>query len=83
VCRFANVLKDKGVQLGDPVAIYQPLILDMIVAMLATARIGAVHSIVFGGFSAHALADRILDSKCKVLITAGSVPRVFSSLFLD
>jgi acetyl-CoA synthetase len=73
VCKFANALKDKGVKAGDPVAIYQPMILDLVVAMLATARIGAVHSIIFGGFSAHALADRILDSSCRVLITAGKI----------
>lgn len=79
VCRFANALKAKGVKKGDPVAIYQPMILDLVVAMLATARIGAIHSIVFGGFSALALSDRILDSQCRVLITAGKAQDLKSS----
>jgi acetyl-CoA synthetase len=70
VCKFANVLKSLGVRKGDRVAIYLPMILELPVAMLACARIGAIHSIVFGGFSADALADRINDSQCKVLITA-------------
>ena len=72
VCRFANVLKKLGVQKGDRVCIYMPMILDLAVAMLATARIGAIHSIVFGGFSADSLRDRILDSTCKILLTADS-----------
>ncbi len=75
VCRFANALKAKGVQKGDRVAIYMPMIPELAVAMLACARIGAIHSIVFGGFSAEALSDRILDSLCKVLITADGVMR--------
>ena len=75
VCKFANVLKSLGVKKGDRVAIYMPMILELPIAMLATARIGAVHSIVFGGFSAEALADRIVDSACKVLITTDSVMR--------
>ena len=70
VCRFANVLKDRGVKKGDRVAIYLPMIPQAAVAMLACARIGAIHSIVFGGFSSEALKDRILDSDCKVVITA-------------
>ena len=70
VCRFANVLKDKGVKKGDRVALYMPMIPELTTAVLACARIGAVHSVVFGGFSAESLADRILDSKCEVLITA-------------
>jgi acetyl-CoA synthetase len=70
VCRFANVLKDKGVKKGDRVSIYMPMIPEAAVAMLACTRIGAVHSIVFGGFSPEALKDRILDSDCKVVITA-------------
>ncbi len=69
VCRFANALKKNGVKRGDRVSIYMPMILELPVAMLACARIGAIHSIVFGGFSADALRDRILDSGCKVLIT--------------
>ena len=70
VCRFANVLKTLGVEKGDRVAIYLPLVPEAAVAMLACARIGAVHSVVFGGFSADALRDRINDSACSVLITA-------------
>ncbi|MAZ66254.1 MAG: acetate--CoA ligase [Kangiellaceae bacterium] len=70
VCRFANVLKSRGVQKGDRVCIYMPMIPEAIYAMLACARIGAVHSVVFGGFSPHALRDRILDSDCRVVITA-------------
>jgi acetyl-CoA synthetase len=67
---FANVLKSMGVQRGDRVAIYLPLIPELAIAMLACARIGAVHSVVFGGFSAESLRDRINDSQCRVLITA-------------
>lgn len=70
VNRFANVLKGQGVKKGDRVCIYLPMILDAAYAMLACARIGAVHSIVFGGFSPEALKDRILDSDCQVVITA-------------
>jgi acetyl-CoA synthetase len=70
VCRFANVLKHLGVKKGDRVAIYMPLVPEAAVAMLACARIGAVHSVVFGGFSAEALRDRINDSQCSVLVTA-------------
>ncbi|MDD5007960.1 MAG: acetate--CoA ligase [Syntrophorhabdaceae bacterium] len=70
VSRFANVLKKKGVRKGDRVAIYLPMIWQLPVAMLACARIGAIHTIVFGGFSAEALRDRILDAGAKVLITA-------------
>jgi acetyl-CoA synthetase len=70
VCRFANVLKGRGVKKGDRVSIYMPMIPEAAVAMLACTRIGAVHSIVFGGFSPEALKDRILDSDCKVVITS-------------
>ena len=69
VSKFANVLKSLGVQLGDRVAIYMPLVPEAIVAMLACARIGAAHSVVFGGFSSEALRDRIQDAEAKVLIT--------------
>lgn len=75
VCRFANALKARGVEKGDRVAIYMPMVPELAVAMLACARIGAIHSIVFGGFSAEALADRILDSHCKILVTADGVMR--------
>ena len=70
VSKFANVLKDLGVEKGDRVCIYMPMILELPVAMLACSRIGAPHSIVFGGFSADSLSDRIDDASAKVLITA-------------
>jgi len=70
VCRFSNILKKHGVKKGDRISIYMPMIPELAVAMLACARIGAIHSIVFGGFSATALADRITDSSCTFLITA-------------
>jgi acetyl-CoA synthetase len=70
VSKLANVLKARGVNKGDRVSIYMPMIPEAAVAMLACARIGAVHSVVFGGFSPEALKDRILDSDCQVLITA-------------
>jgi len=75
VCRFANVLKQNDIEKGDRVAIYMPMIPELAIAMLAVARIGAVHSIVFGGFSSEALADRILDSSCKALVTADGAMR--------
>ena len=70
VCKFANVLKSKGVKKGDRIAIYLPMVPELPVAMLACSRIGAIHSIVFGGFSADSLKDRINDSKCKLLVTS-------------
>jgi len=70
VCRFANALKARGVRKGDRVSIYMPMIPEAAVAMLACARIGAVHSVVFGGFSPDSLKDRILDADCRVLVTA-------------
>ena len=75
VCRFANVLKARGVRKGDRVSIYMPMIPEAAVAMLACTRIGAVHSVVFGGFSPEALKDRILDSDCRVVITADETVR--------
>jgi acetyl-CoA synthetase len=70
VCKFANVLKSLGIEKGDRVAIYMPMIPELPVAMLACARIGATHSIIFGGFSAEALKDRINDAQAKAVITA-------------
>ncbi len=70
VCRFANVLKAHGIRKGDRVCLYLPMIPEAAIAMLACARIGAIHSVVFGGFSAEALRDRILDADCRLLITA-------------
>ena len=70
VCKFANVLKQSGVVQGDRVALYLPLIPELAIAMLACARLGATHSVIFGGFSSSALVDRINDASCKVVVTA-------------
>ncbi len=75
VCRLANVLRQRGVKKGDRVCIYMPMILEAAYAMLACTRIGAVHSVVFGGFSPDALRDRILDADCRTLITADEAVR--------
>ena len=70
VCKFANVLKSRGVKKGDRVCIYMPMIPEVGYAMLACARIGAVHSVVFGGFSSESIRSRIIDADCKVVVTA-------------
>ncbi|EJG2211831.1 MULTISPECIES: acetate--CoA ligase [Proteus] len=70
VCQFANVLKKLGIKKGDVVAIYMPMVPEAAVAMLACTRIGAIHSVIFGGFSPEAVAGRIIDSKAKLVITA-------------
>jgi acetyl-CoA synthetase len=70
VCRFANVLKKVGVKTGDRVALYMPLVPELAIAMLACARIGATHTVIFGGFSADAIRDRVNDGKCKLIVTA-------------
>ncbi len=70
VCKFANVLKSRGAKKGDRISIYMPMVPEAAVAMLACTRIGAIHSVVFGGFSPDALRDRILDSDCQIVITA-------------
>jgi len=70
VCRFANVLKRAGVVKGDRVALYMPLIPELAIAMLACARIGATHSVIFGGFSTQAIVDRVNDAGCKLVVTA-------------
>ena len=70
VCKFANVLKSRGVKKGDRVVIYMPLVPELAIAMLACSRIGAVHSIIFGGFSAEAIRDRIDDAQAEIVITA-------------
>ena len=75
VCRFANVLKRNGIQKGDRVCIYLPMVPEAAIAMLACARIGAIHSVVFGGFSAQSLTDRINDSACKMVITSDGAAR--------
>ena len=75
VCRFANVLKENGCKKGDRVAIYMPMIPELTVAVLACARIGAVHSVVFAGFSAQALADRVNDASAKMVLTSDGLYR--------
>lgn len=70
VCRFANVLLDLGIKKGDVVAIYMPMVPEAAVAMLACARIGAIHSVIFGGFSPEAVAGRIIDSNSRLVITS-------------
>jgi acetyl-CoA synthetase len=75
VCKFANVLKSRGVKKGDRVSIYMPMVPELAISMLSCARIGAVHSIVFGGFSAEALADRIVDSTCQIVLTTDGMFR--------
>ncbi len=75
VCRFANVLKRNGVMKGDRVCIYMPMVPELAIAVLACARVGAVHSVVFGGFSAQSIADRINDAQCKVVVTADGAYR--------
>ena len=75
VCKFSNVLKNQGVVKGDRVCIYMPMIPELAIAVLACARIGAIHSVVFGGFSAQSIADRINDSECKVVVTTDGAVR--------
>ncbi|PWS26928.1 acetate--CoA ligase [Pedobacter yonginense] len=75
VCRFANILKRNGAKKGDRICIYMPMVPELAIAVLACARIGAVHSVVFGGFSAKSIADRINDAQCKLVITADGAYR--------
>ncbi|GAB2533191.1 acetate--CoA ligase [Spirosoma aerophilum] len=75
VCRFANVLKRNGVVKGDRVCIYMPMVPELAIAVLACARLGAIHSVVFGGFSAQSIADRINDAQCKLIITSDGAYR--------
>ena len=75
VCKFSNVLKANGVQKGDRICLYMPMVAELAIAVLACARIGAIHSVVFGGFSAQSLADRINDAQAKILLTADGVFR--------
>lgn len=75
VCRFANVLIKHGVQKGDRVCIYMPMIPELTIAVLACARLGAIHSVIFGGFSAQAISDRIIDADCNIIITTDGAYR--------
>ena len=75
VCEFANALKAQGIKKGDRVVVYMPMIPELTIAVLACARIGAIHSVVFAGFSAHAMADRINDAQAKMVITADGLNR--------
>ena len=75
VCKVANGLKSLGIEKGDRVCIYMPMTLEAVISIIACARIGAVHSIVFAGFSAHALADRVNDAQAKLIITSDGLNR--------
>ncbi|HTI89568.1 MAG TPA: acetate--CoA ligase [Puia sp.] len=75
VCQFANVLRNNGLKKGDRVCIYMPMIPELAIAVLACARLGVIHSVVFGGFSAQSIADRILDAQCSLVITADGAHR--------
>ncbi|MBK8671652.1 MAG: acetate--CoA ligase [Bacteroidetes bacterium] len=75
VCRFSNVLQNNGIVKGDRVCLYMPMVPELTIAVLACARVGAIHSVVFAGFSAQSLSDRINDSDCKILITADGLFR--------
>ncbi|MBW2993623.1 acetate--CoA ligase [Candidatus Woesearchaeota archaeon] len=82
VCRFANVLRKQGIKRGDRVCIYLPMIPELAIAMLACARIGAIHSVIFGGFSADSLRERILDCRAKMLITSNEGRRAGRRILL-
>jgi acetyl-CoA synthetase len=75
VCQFANALKNNGLKKGDRVCIYMPMVPELAIAVLACARIGAIHSVVFGGFSAQSIADRIQDAQCSLVITSDGAHR--------
>ena len=75
VCQFANALKNNGAKKGDRICIYMPMVPELAIAVLACARIGAIHSVVFGGFSAQSIADRILDAQCNIVITSDGAYR--------
>src|ERR1035437_977811 len=75
LCQFANVLKNNGVKKGDRICIYMPMVPELAIAVLACARLGAIHSVVFGGFSAQSISDRIQDAQCSMVITADGAYR--------
>lgn len=75
VCQFANVLKNNGAKKGDRICIYMPMVPELAIAVLACARIGAIHSVVFGGFSAQSISDRIQDAQCNIVLTADGAYR--------
>ena len=75
VCQFANVLKNNGAKRGDRICIYMPMVPELAIAVLACARIGAIHSVIFGGFSAQSIADRIQDAECNMVVTADGAHR--------
>jgi len=75
VCQFANVLKNNGVKKGDRICIYMPMVPELAIAVLACARLGAIHSVIFGGFSAQSISDRIQDASCSLVITADGALR--------
>lgn len=80
VSQFANVLLNNGVQKGDRVCLYMPMVPELAIAILACARVGAIHSVIFGGFSAQSIADRLKDAGCKLIITADGAYRGFKSI---
>ena len=82
VCRFTNVLLQHGLKKGDRVAIYMPMVPELMISLLACCRIGAVHSVIFGGFSADSIRERILDSQCKMVLTADGGYRGGKQIFL-
>jgi acetyl-CoA synthetase len=82
VCKFANVLKHANIERGDRVALYMPLVPELAIAMLACARIGATHSVIFGGFASSALVDRINDASCKLVVTADGGWRRGNEIYL-
>ncbi|MHA8051958.1 acetate--CoA ligase [Aquirufa sp. Wall-65K1] len=82
VCTFANVLKQNGAKKGDRICLYMPMVPELAIAVLACARIGAIHSVVFGGFSAQSIADRIQDAQCSMVVTADGSHRGNKEIFL-
>lgn len=82
VCKFSNVLKNHGAKKGDRVCIYMPMVPELAIAVLACARIGAIHSVVFGGFSSKSISDRIEDAQCSIVVTADGVMRGPKEMYL-